>query len=82
MRTFDQLKKKNITSAILATILTLVSIIIEYNPVILYIYIAVFSLVVILTFIIPNKYPKVYYLIVLPMYVFIQILLAIILIVI
>ena len=80
----DQYKdfiKNSITRAVLSTILTLVAIILAYNAYILYAYITLVVAVLIIGVLMVRKKPRVFYLGVLTIYSFLQILLAILLII-
>ena len=80
----DQYKdfiKNSITRAVLSTILTLVAIILAYNAHILYAYITLVVAVLIIGVLMVRKKPRVFYLGVLTIYSFLQILLAILLII-
>lgn len=72
--------KKSITRAVLSTVLTLVTIIIAFNTYVLYAYIGLVILVILLGILMIKKRPNIYYLGVLTVYSYIQILLAIVLI--
>ncbi len=81
MDQYQEFIKKSITRAVLSTILTLVAIILAYNAYVLYAYIVLVVAVVIVGLLMVRKKPRVFYLGILTIYSFLQILLAILLII-
>ena len=81
MDQYQEFIKKSITRAVLSTILTLVAIILAYNAYVLYAYITLVVAVLIIGVLMVRKKPRVFYLGILTIYSFLQILLAILLII-